>query len=324
MQTTQSLTTDTILYRVKPGDNINKIINNYFGTVSPQKRKDVTSTIVSLNSSIKDPNIIHPNQLLQIEIPSKYSASPLANKIAPVLNIDKTHLNTMQQQYKAANVKERSMLSALTPIMLGTGAASITMVDKTFKTNAPLVAKIAELYNEFKANKITKGQYDGRRQKLLNKLKMKLGPTKLLLNGTKSINEVVRISRLKGKKPISNVTRQVKRMGKLSKFASRGGVVLSVVGLGVACYEIANTQNVTVKNEILVESLGALGGGLIYGAVVTVLLISTPIGWIAALAIGVGGALAGYGSGKGIKYLYTISGTKIDITKAMGVNYLCR
>ena len=315
--------TDTILYRVKPGDNINKIINNYFGTVSPQKRKDITLTIISLNSSIKDPNVIHPNQLLQIEIPPRYSASPLASKITPVLNIDKNHLSAMQQQYKAANAKERSMLSALTPIMLGTGAASMTMVDKTFKMNAPLVAKIAELYNDFKANKITKGQYDGRRQKLLNKLKMKLGPTKLLLNGTKPINEVVRISRVKGKKPITNITQQVKRMGKLSRLAFGGGILLSVAGLGVACYEIANTQNVTAKNEILVESLGALGGGLIYGAVVTVLLISTPIGWIAALAIGVGGALTGYGSGKGVKYLYTASGTKVDVTKAMGVNYLC-
>ena len=324
MQGLQSLSSDTVLYRVKPGDSLNKIINHYFGTVTLQTRNELIDDIVRKNSALKNPNVIYPNQLLQIDIPPQYCASPLANKITPFINMDKGHLKSLQNQYRAANPKERSLLSALTPVMLGAGAASVTMVDKTFKTNTPLVANIAEIYNDFKSGKITKGQYDGQRKKILSKLKAKLGPTNLLLNGNKPLNEVIRISRKKGKKPTKNIAQQVKRMGKLSKLASRGGgVLLSATALGVSCYEIANTEDITKKNEILVENLGALGGGLIYGTIVTVLLIGTPIGWIAALAIGVGAALTGYGAGQGVKYLYTKSGTKVDITKAMGVNHLC-
>jgi len=326
MQELQSLSSDTILYRVKPGDSLNKVINHYFGTVSSQKRNQLIDDIVRKNSSLKNPNIIHPNQLLQIDIPSQYCAAPLANKITPLINIDKEHLKSLQNQYGVANPKERSLLSALTPIMLGTGAASITMIDKTFKTNGPIVANLAELYNDFKTGKISKGQYDGRRKKILSKLKNKLGPTNLLLNGTKPLNEVIRISRKKGKKPTKNISQQVKRMGKLSKLASRGGVVLSIAGLGVSCYQIANTEDKAKKNEILAESLGGIAGGLVYGAAATlaIVIMATPVGWVGALVIGIGGALTGAGTGYAAKKWYTTSGTNVDFTKITKVNQLCR
>jgi len=322
----QPLSSDTVLYRVKPGDSLNKIINHYFGTVTLQKRNELIDDIVRKNSALKNPNVIYPNQLLQIDIPPQYCASPLANKITPFINMDKGHLKSLQNQYRAANPKERSLLSALTPVMLGAGAASVTMVDKTFKTNTPLVANIAEIYNDFKSGKITKGQYDGQRKKIISKLKAKLGPTNLLLNGTKPLNEVIRISRKKGKKPTKNIAQQVKRMGKLSKLATRGGVLLSVAGLGVSCYAIANTDEKTKKNEILVESLGGLAGGLVYGAAatLTIVIMATPVGWVGALVIGIGGALTGAGTGYAAKNWYTTNGNKIDFARITKVDQLCR
>jgi len=323
MQELQDLSTCTILYRVKPGDNLNKVIRHYFGVVSAQKRNELLDDIVRKNTVLKNPNIIYPNQLLQIEVPSQFCVASQVNKYTPVVNMDKFHLKTLQNQYNAANPKEKNIFSILTPVMFGVGATSATMIDKTFKINAPLVSKIAELYNDFKANKITKGQYDGQRKKILSRLKSKLGPTKILLNHKKPLNEVIRVSRKKGRKPTKNINQQVKKMRKISRLATHGGVLLSAAGLGVSCYEIANTSDKIRKNEILVETLGALGGGLIYGTVVSIVLIGTPIGWIAALVIGVGGAIAGYGAGKTIKYLYSTSGTKIDVARVMGVNQLC-
>jgi len=44
------------------------------------------------------------------------------------------------------------------------------------------------------------------RKKILSKLKNKLEPTNLLLNGTKPLNEVIRISRKNGKKPTKNIS----------------------------------------------------------------------------------------------------------------------
>jgi hypothetical protein len=198
------------------------------------------------------------------------------------------------------------------------------MVNQTFKSNTPLIAEIAENYNNYKADDLSKGQYDYRRKTLLNRLKAKLGPTNMLLNGGKSPHEVLRISRKKGSAPTQIMTQQINRMGRLSKLASRGGVVLSVAGLGVACHEIGNTDDKQQKNEILVESLGAVIGGAAYGGVVTVLLIGTPIGWVAALAIGVGSVAASYGFGAGFKYFYTTHGTHVDLASLTNVNLLCQ
>ena len=113
-------------------------------------------------------------------------------------------------------------------------------------------------------------------------------------------------------------------MRNLSRLASKGGVVLSVVGLGVACHEIASTDDKQQKNEILVESMGGVGGGILFGAVVTVLLVGTPVGWVAALAIGVGGVAASYGSGVALKEFYSIYGSHVDIVSGTKINEICK
>jgi hypothetical protein len=185
---------------------------------------------------------------------------------------------------------------------------------------------MVENYNDYKANNLTKGQYDYRRNTLLNRLKTKLGPTNILLNGTKSPNEVLRISRKKGSLPTQTMTQQINRMNRLSKIASRGGIVLSVAGLGVACHQISNTDNNQTKNEILVESLGGLGGGIVFGAMsaLTVMLMATPVGWTAALVIGAGSVLSSYGAGQLAKNVYSTSGTHIDLASATKVAELCK
>jgi len=117
---------------------------------------------------------------------------------------------------------------------------------------------------------------------------------------------------------------QEKRMGSLSKLAAGGGVVLSAVGLGIACNEIANTDNKQKKNEILAESLGGLLGGGLFGVGATILFIGTPIGWVAALAIGVGTVAASHGGGAFLQNLYTTSGSHIDFASLTSVNTVCR
>ena len=322
----QSLNFDTILYRVKSGDSLNKIINNYYGKVSLQRRNEIIAIIQADNPKLKNPDMIKANQLLQIDIPPQYCAAPRSRKLTPLLNIDKAFLKPLQQQYQTASPKEKNFMRTLTPYILGSAGAATTMVDKTFQTNAPLVAKIAELYNQYKENKITKGQYDGRRNALLNKLKTKLGPVNYLLNGKSSPNEVIRISRTKGSAPTKNIRQQVSRMGRLSKIASRGGIVLSAAGLGLACYNIANTDNSNKKNEILVESLGALAGGAAYGIIagVSLLLMATPVGWVAALVIGIGSVVAGAYAGNYAKNLYNTNFKKVNLSSSMGVTQWCK
>ena len=112
-------------------------------------------------------------------------------------------------------------------------------------------------------------------------------------------------------------------MGKLAKYAKGGGAILTVAGLGVACYEIGKTDDKHEKNEILVESLGSVAGSSIFGIAVGIIFIGTPIGWLAGLAIGVGTVLAGMAGGQGAKQIYNLSGSQIDLVKQTGVTKFC-
>ena len=67
---------DTILYRVRSGDNLTTIIKRYYGAVSLQQKNDIISKIQADNPKLINPNLIHPNQLLQIDIPQQYCAVP--------------------------------------------------------------------------------------------------------------------------------------------------------------------------------------------------------------------------------------------------------
>jgi hypothetical protein len=325
MHLAKDISDDTVFYQVKSGDSLSAIIKQYHGNISLQQQKSILNKILADNPEIKNPNVIYPGQIFALDVPQNYCAFPGLPKM-PTIQADVQEVKVIKQTLQKTTVQESSLLSAIAPIMLGSGSSSMMMINQTFKTNTPLVAEMVENYNDYKANNLTKGQYDYRRNTLLNRLKTKLGPTNILLNGTKSPNEVLRISRKKGSLPTQTMTQQINRMNRLSKIASRGGIVLSVAGLGVACHQISNTDNNQTKNEILVESLGGLGGGIVFGAMsaLTVMLMATPVGWTAALVIGAGSVLSSYGAGQLAKNVYSTSGTHIDLASATKVAELCK
>ena len=209
--------------------------------------------------------------------------------------------------------------------MLGSGTAKLSMIDTTFKTNSPLLTEMVDNYETYKRGQITKGQYDYRRSRLITQLTTNLGPTNLLLNGTHAPTEVLRVSRTKGTAPTQPITQKIDQMGQLSRAASKGDVALSVVGLGIACHQIANATSQQKKNEILVESIGGLAGGIFYGLAVGVgvALMATPVGWVAALAIGVGSVAASYGGSRALRKLYDARGKHIDFATKSGVASAC-
>jgi hypothetical protein len=322
MKTANSSDQDTVLYHVLPGDSLSKIITNYYGYVSPQQQKSIIGQIQADNPQIANPNVIHPGQVLLIDVPRQYCPAP--GRETPLIQADKYSLKPLQGHWQKSTPEQKNFLTSVAPLMLGAGSASMTMIDMNFKTNTPLMEEMVKNYEDYKAGKMTKGQYNYRREKLLRSLQGNLGPTRRLLGDRRPINEVLRISRKKGTVPTAPLTQQTDKMVRLSKIASRGGVVLSVAGLGVACYQIANTDSSQKKNEIFLEALGGFAGGAIYGIGASILLFSTPVGWVAALAIGVGGAAAGYGAGKLVKHAYTASGVQVDLTSGLGINHLCR
>jgi len=256
--------------------------------------------------------------LLQISIPPQYCSIGSSRWQTPTLRVDPQLIKPLQLQWQRATPKERKMLSSLTPLMLGTGAASITMLKQTFNANKPLMTDMVKNYETYKAEGITKGQYDYQRKKIITKFNQKMGPLTRVLNPTQPQSEALRISRTKGRVPTKNITQQIGRMGKVAKYAAVGGGVLTAVNLGLACNDIAHTTSIERKNDILVESVGGVFGGLVTGAVI--LLMFTPAGWVAALAVGAAG---GFAIGKGSSFLYDVTGRKIDFASTTGVTNFC-
>jgi len=312
---------DTIFYHVRPGDSISKIIQRYYGPIPAQQRNAIISQIQADNPSLKNPNKIQPNQLLQISIPPQYCSVDSTRGQTPTLRVDPQLIKPLQLQWQRATPKERKMLSTLTPLMLGTGAASMTMLKQTFNANKPLMVEMVKNYETYKAEGITKGQYDYQRKKIISNFNQRMGPLTRVLNPTRPQSEALRISRTKGRVPTKNITQQISRMGKVAKFAAVGGAVLTAVSLGVACNEIAHTSSIEEKNDILVESVGGVFGGIVTGAII--MLMFTPAGWVAALVVGATGALGGIAIGKGSSFLYDVTGRKIDFASTTGVTTFC-
>ncbi len=314
---------DSIFYQVQVGDSLSKIIRRYYGVLPLSRQSSIIETILLENPEIKNPDRIYPGQVLLMDVPIQYCEP--GDIHTPVIEADNDTVKTLKENLQNTTPQERNMISHLAPIMIGTGSANLSMIEYTFKTNAPLISEIAESYNNYKNGQITKGQYDYQRRKNISRLKQKLGPTKLAINHKKPLNEILRISRKKTTSPVHVLNNQTKQMTQLSRLAAKGGTVLSVVGLGVACYDIAHTDNQQQKNEILVENIGSLAGGLLYGTAVTtaLILMATPVGWIAALVIGAGGILASYTAGQAAKKLYSSYGSTIDLVSAAKLNGIC-
>ena len=117
---------------------------------------------------------------------------------------------------------------------------------------------------------------------------------------------------------------QPHKMNRISKFASNGGAILTVASIGLACREIANTDNTLEKNHILVESLGSVLAGSIYGIGAAIVLMGTPVGWVAALIIGAGAVASSYAGGQAFKTAYNQFFKSKDIAGITGISTLCR
>ena len=135
----------------------------------------------------------------------------------------------------------------------------------------------------------------------------------------------LRISRKKGTAPTEPIESQLRAMQRTAKLAKAGGVLLTGVSLGIACNQIGSATTQREKNNILVESAGGLIGGLVYGfgSALAVALMPTPIGWVGALVIVLGGAITGYGAGRTTLTLYDLNGAKVDFTKLSGIGAIC-
>lgn len=178
---------------------------------------------------------------------------------------------------------------------------------------------IGDLYADYKTGKISRSTYFTRRAAKLDQFRRNIGPLfERMLYPDKGVSSAMR-----GRKnllPNSLMAAEAARLQRIAKYAARGGVVLSGIGVTSACIQIAQTVGTKEKNEIFVDTIVSTSAGFLVGLFV----VSNPIGWGSAIVLATGGALGSYLAGKLAAGAYDLWGNNIDLVSGAGVNRICR
>lgn len=317
---------DTLLYRVRPGDSLVRILQRYHTGLNSTQLAQLIEQVQTDNPSITNPDRIKTDQLISLKIPQQYCAAPLPNYHLPTIRTENQQwVSELERTWERSTREERDILSTLLPAFIGVGTVKMSMIDTTFTTNTPLMREMVSNYEKYKAGQRTKGQYDYQRRKLVSRLTTNLGPTNLMLNGGRTPSEVLRISRTKGATPTVNIEAKMRKMRITASHARAGGILLTGASLGLACNQIASTRTQRDKNNILVETAGGVFGSLVFslGTSITLIAMATPVGWVGGLIIGIGSVAAGYAGSRTGLAIYDLSGAKVDIFSKVGIGAIC-
>ncbi len=326
-----------LIYIVQKGDTLSQIIYNHY-KVAPNTLhyRVAEASVLEFNHHIKDPNIIRASDVIRLmPLPDIYSAGQC---LAPK-NYDNAKFKTVVTNHRLEPMRsDRTvrirdtipkykdeqdaflLLSALEQnhgiIAASVGAGVNAFGNLVGQGNDTLIKDMAAIYDDFKAGKMTENQYNYRRQKVVKELAHRMGP---LFNSNS-----IHIDQRKGMVPTGRIDRYSKNLAKMSRYATRGGVVLAGVGVGLGCRDIANTDDRQEKNDIFVETMTGTTVGLLGSYAMTVILVSNPVGWGVAIALGVGTAAVSYFSGKAIRSAYSATGSRIDFVSGLGVDEICK
>lgn len=290
---------DIILHKVQPGDTLSKVLFHYHGKQDLNRLQGLIAESMAANPFIKNPDLIYPGQLIQVPVPTSYQTPPLAGFHVPTLKLNESScLGPVCKNWNEATIEERALMPGLIELSLMSSSALAEASDKWLATNTALIGQIPAEYEKYKAGKSTKGQYDYARKKVITQLEQNLKSATGLYTDGKSSREVLRISRSKGKAPTADIKAAASQLGKYGKAATKAGYVLGAVSLGVTCHDIAKETDPRKRGTLLTEGLTSTIAGTLAGAALTLLMVSTPVGWVAALAIGATVAASAYALGK--------------------------
>lgn len=319
-------------YRIQAGDTLSMIIAKMFGvSIHSARYKVHLNYILELNPGIKNPNHIHSGEILRLGIiPStkklsiaKSNPQPFQPNLAPPK--PKESILSVVPPHNLDDFRLLSWLAQNSNYLTVPGGIAVGAKGNLLSPgNINLIENISNGYADYKAGKMTRGQYNYFRKTSLDQLKNNIGPLEKWLFGGQTPHEAVRIARGGGVPATSHITRHASRLNKLAAVGKAGGYVLVGVGLTASCMQIADAQSSQDKNEIFVETVASTTVGLVSGAVIGLFLVSNPIGWGTALIIATGSVAVGYMSGKAARKAYTLSGTDVDLVTGSGVSLICK
>ena len=306
-------------YTTRSGDSLGRIIYGMYGwtpTGQPATYGATLKGVLAMNPHLTDPDRIAAGTVLRL--PADPTSASLRAVRPSVL---------LQQGFASDSLTaaERERVTTLAWLAHNSnwltvpgGIASGAATSLLNAGNRQLLLDIGDLYADFKQGRITRTAYKGQRAAKLAQFRSNIGPLERLLYPKKGVIGAMRQGINLLPPEISRV--EVARLKRLSGHASRGGLVLTGIGLTAGCIAIAHTANTREKNEIFVETVASTSVGLAVG----VFLVSNPIGWGAAIVLAVGSAVASYKAGRYAASAYSVWEDPVDFVTAMGVSKICR
>lgn len=322
-----SLSVELFEYRIKSGDSLSLLIAKFYnvGFHNPEYSRRLNQ-ILTLNPHVKNPNLIYTGTSLRLASPTIPSdANTTFNLYNQMCLPDIDYLLSKLPKEDEANFWLLSWLATNSNFLTVPGAAVFAAQENLLGPgNVKLIRDIDALYFDYKAGKLTKGQYDYQRKLKLDQLKRNIGSLDKLLFGGKTPHEAIRIARGGGIPATQNIMNNADKLTKLASYGKYGGYVLGAVGAGAACVQIANTDSTQEKNEIFVETLASTTVGTIVGVPIYLFLVSTPVGWTTAVGASLLVVGTSYFAGVAAKHAYTVTGSKVDLVTGSGVGSICQ
>lgn len=325
-----------LVYTIQRGDTLSQIIHQHYKAApNTLDYRVAEAAILAYNHNISHPDRIMAGDVLRLmPLPDIHAAgsclapesyhnpdlrSPTHQRFEPLHNHPSARIRDAMPPQEDEQVAF-SILGELEEhhgiISASIGGGVNAFGNLVGQGNSELIREITDIHEDFQADKMTRNQYDYRRQKVVKKIAGRMGPV--------FERNQLRIDQRKGVIPTHRIEAHADHIARLSRYATSGGLILAGVGAGLSCRDIGNTDDRQEKNEIFVETVASTGVGLIVGYAVTALLISNPVGWGVAIVLGVGTAATAFGVGKYAKHVYGSNFEEYDLVNMTKVDQICK
>lgn len=282
-------------YSVRHGDELFRILRAHYGDQRfLENQKNLLDVIRANNPEIPNPDLIYPGQIIALprifseldsvpEMPREMAAE--ANEVSRTLkNIDKDALDLL-----SAFDKDKLIASAAKTI----GDGYIEMVKHAGDKAVEEIKTIRASYLDMHSDRITRGQYDGRRKVAIKQYNRQVGPLRHLMSPGKKTGEVLR-AKANSSTPLIRHSEMARNWSRAVKVAKTGVWVLRAADVATTAAEIKYAGSDEERTTILLDSVGSLAGGVAaVGAVV--FLVGTPTGWIAMAGMALVGGVGSIG-----------------------------
>lgn len=326
-------------YKIKAGDTLSGLIFKMYGYgMNDRRYTESQEHILMLNPHITNPDFIKAGNILWlIALPpvsksksentknTETKAKTVVQKKTPPQKTKnpKSILKSVPSQdiesFRCLAWLEHNSAVFTTPV-----AVALNTVENMLSPgNMGLVKNFNQHHANYASGKITKVQRDALLKNTRGQLRKNFGSLNNLFFGKNNLQNH-RIANGGGIPITTHLEMQEKKLKRLAKLAQKGGIVLSVVGVGLACRDIARATTNREKNGIFVETIISTAAGSAIGFSVGVFLFFNPVTLVTALVLATGAAAVSYAAGKGLRNAYDKNENPIDFVTGLGVTKICQ